>query len=430
MVMLAIAPAVERIQPAWEDAARLSGVGSFTSWRKLIWPLIRPTAARVAAVVFSLALVEPGAPLILGLRRTLAFQIVEAAGRADPFPRTAIWAAMAGLLALAGRVMLRGWGGAPILGFAADHAPAGNRTAAKRPGFWAPLIGTVALGGAAFVGWLPVLGLLRIVLDRPSRPSGSEGSAARSWTPLIGRLFDPPMLQLAVNSLVLGLEVAAVIVLLAWLIMPGLRAVSSRSLGSRLVRPIAMMPPLLQGVGILTLPWLIGLAASSLHASQRLRGLAARLSDLAIELSADRNPWIILVVAVSLTVGLSFLRNWQWSAESEVRDRRSCPDAALLVGVSAARARAVASWRPGRWIGRFLLVACFAATGLTPALLFTPWMDGRTISPGILILADSTDNARTQAAILGLIVLAANVAVLIVAWIAAAWPGTFDADRM
>ena len=73
------------------------------------------------------------------------------------------------------------------------------------------------------------------------------------------------MLQLAVNSLLLGLEVAAGIVILAWLILPGLASRSSRSLGSRFVRPIAMMPPLLQGVGILTLPWLVGLAASSLR---------------------------------------------------------------------------------------------------------------------------------------------------------------------
>ena len=75
-------------------------------------------------------------------------------------------------------------------------------------------------------------------------------------------------------------------------------------------------------------------------------------------------------------------------------------------------------------------MACFAATGLTPALLFTPWMDGRTITPGILSLADATDDARIQAAMLGLIVLAANLAALIVAWITAAWPRTFDADRM
>ncbi len=431
MVMLTIAPAVERIQPAWEEAARLSGSGSFQSWRKLIWPLIRPTAARVSAVVFSLALVEPGAPLILGLRRTLAFQIVEAAGKADPFPRTAIWAAMAGLLALVGRVMLRGWGGAPVPGFTADEtADGGDRTRANQPGLFVPLIGTLALGGALLVGWLPVLGLFRIVFDLPSRSLGSEGSAAPSWTPILRKLLDPPIPQLAVNTLILGLEVAAGIVLLAWLILPGLRAGSSRSLGSRIVRPIAMMPPLLQGVGILTLPWLIGLAASSLRSSPRTRGLAARLGETAIELSPDRNPWIILVVAVTLTVGLRFLRSWQWTAESEAHDRRSCFDAALLTGVSAARARALTSWRPVRWIGRFWLVACFAATGLTPALLFTPWMDGRTISPGILSLADAPGDARLQAAMLGLIVLAANVAALVVAWITAAWPSRFDADRI
>ena len=81
LVMLATASAVERLEPAWEDAARLAGAGSIPIWRNLIWPMIRPTVARAAALVFPLALLEPGAPLILGLRRTLAFQIVEAAGR-------------------------------------------------------------------------------------------------------------------------------------------------------------------------------------------------------------------------------------------------------------------------------------------------------------------------------------------------------------
>ena len=42
IVMVSISPAVERIDPAWEDASRLAGAGGFRTWRCLIWPLIRP----------------------------------------------------------------------------------------------------------------------------------------------------------------------------------------------------------------------------------------------------------------------------------------------------------------------------------------------------------------------------------------------------
>jgi len=97
LVVIATVSAVERLETSWEDAARLAGAGPFRAWRDVQWPLVRPSVARVTALVFSLALVEPGAPLILGLRRTIAYQIVDSATRPDPFPRIAIWAVIAGL---------------------------------------------------------------------------------------------------------------------------------------------------------------------------------------------------------------------------------------------------------------------------------------------------------------------------------------------
>jgi ABC-type Fe3+ transport system permease subunit len=429
MVMLSTAAAVERIEPAWEDASRLAGAGRFRTWRSLIWPLIRPAAARAVALIFPLALVEPGAPLILDLRRTLAFQIVEAARRPDPFPRIAVWAVMAGLMALAGRLLLLGWGGPPILGRSAIGRSADrDRPLARRSGMPMVISGTLALATAAVVGWLPVLGLFRLVLYRRPNPVASDDGAARSFAELIRPVFEPPMPLLAANSLFLGLEVAMGIVILARLVRPVPRARSSRAIASSLVRPLALMPPLLQGVGILALPWLAGLVSSSLRTIHRFEGLADRLADLARELNLERNPWILLVSVVGLTVGLRFLQSGQWTAESESDELRSGRDAALLAGVSPVRARAVASWRPARWIGRFVLATCFAATCLTPALLFTPWMDGRTIAPGIVILADGPDDARLQAAALALTALAANITALVAARLTSAWPRDGETD--
>ena len=54
------------------------------------WPIVRPAAARAAGIIFLLAIVEPGAPLVLGLRRTLAFQIVDAR-RVRAHFRAAVW---------------------------------------------------------------------------------------------------------------------------------------------------------------------------------------------------------------------------------------------------------------------------------------------------------------------------------------------------
>ncbi len=162
LVTLATAAALERVEPAWRDAARLAGAGAIRTWRTVTWPLIRPAAARAAAIVFPLALVEPGAPLILGLRRTLAFQIVETAARPDPFPRIAVWAAMAAVFSSAGRWLLRRWGGPPLLD-RADEVAARVRAPAPRASMPLSIACIVALAGSLAFAWLPVVGLGRLL---------------------------------------------------------------------------------------------------------------------------------------------------------------------------------------------------------------------------------------------------------------------------
>jgi ABC-type Fe3+ transport system permease subunit len=428
LVMLATATAVDRLEPAWEDAARLAGASAPPIWRGLIWPLIRPTSARAAALVFPLALLEPGAPLILGLRRTLAFQIVEAARRTDPFPRLAVWALLAGSLALVGRALIRRWGGASVL-HRSPPGPAlvGERRPPRRAGALRALICTMALGATAVLGWLPILGLVLLVVETQSIPATPLlRSAGRSWQ-LSERLVDPPVPQLVSSSLSLGFLVASGTLILAWLVRPRPHVFPSGRFGSSLIRVIAWMPPLLQGVGILALPWLVGLASSSLRPIPGCERLAA---GLAVELGVDRNPWSLLVLAVGLSVGVRLLQSWRKTAESDASMIRSGCDAALLAGASPARAPMVAAWRPGRWVGRFLLAAGFAATCLTPALLFTPWIDGRSLAPGILILAEGPKDARGQAAVLGLLVVAVNTFALIAARLTSASPGDGELDRL
>jgi hypothetical protein len=289
---------------------------------------------------------------------------------------------------------------------------------------------TLALGVTAALGWLPVLGLFFLVLDNGSTSATVPETQIRSLSRLSGGLVDPPVAGLISHSLSLGLLVATGTLILAWLVRPRMHDRSSRAFLSRFVRAVALMPPLLQGVGILALPSLAGLTASSVRPIPHCARLATGLEWLSRELDPDRNPWGLLVCAVGLTVGIRLVQSWRRVAESEAAAVRSGRDAAILGGTSPARASMVATWRPGRWLGRFLLAAGFAATCLTPALFFTPWSDGRTISPGILILADGPIDARRQAALLGMLVVAVNSTALIAARLTSSSPGDGELDRL
>ena len=129
--------------------------------KDLIWPIVRPAAARAAGLVFLLALVEPGVPLILGLRRTLAFQIVSAAGQPAPFPRMAVWALMAGIARALGLARVPLEGRLPILAEPAEGMPAsGSGRQPRRVSGLSVTLAAVPLGSWAIVAWLPIFGLV------------------------------------------------------------------------------------------------------------------------------------------------------------------------------------------------------------------------------------------------------------------------------
>jgi ABC-type Fe3+ transport system permease subunit len=427
IVMYVTAGSVQQLQPAWSDAARLAGLSPFRAWRSLMWPLVRPAAAKAAALVFPLALVDPGAPLVLGLRRTIAFQIAETAMRPAPFPRLAVWAAIAGLIALAGRLLVGWWGGPPILDpDEIKRPPWRDPVIPRRAGAIAALGGTILLMVWAAVGWLPAVGLFRLVSVGWSEagPSPSAVAVLSRW------LADPPIPQVVANSLILGLEAAVLIAACAWLARPAHRVGHRSTSWPHLARFVAVFPPLIQGVGILAIPWLLSLAAQTLRGLHGSDRMAALLGNLAVQLGPDWDPWILLVCAVSLTGFSRFLLVWDPPSERGKAHRSPCFDAAILAGASRTRARAIATrHQRGRAFGQLLLTVVFAATNLTPALLFTPFSDGRTTAPEILALAVGSDDARSVAAALAIGVLATQVAALAIAGITSAWPGDWEPDR-
>jgi ABC-type Fe3+ transport system permease subunit len=412
-VTLATAAAIERLEPAWSDAARMAGDVPSRAWWNLSWPLVRPAAARALAIAFPLALVEPGAPLILGLRRTLAFQIVEAATHRDSFPRVAVWAALAGLIGLGGWIVIRWWGGHPVLddddGLEAPAARPALPAAQRAPALQA-LACTLVLACWAILGWLPLVGLLRLALAT----GWEEVGLLRALPELSERIVDPPARQFAINSLLLGLEVAAIVVVLGWLVQRDPRRRPREPAGALPARSIFFVPPLVQGVGILSIPWLIELGVNRLSGLPGWDRISVSLHDLSAVLAPDRNSWIILVCSVVIIVGVPMLNCWRRSSELDDLGRRSQFEGALLAGASRARARILATpWRWRRWLGRFLLVWGLGATNLAPALLLTPWADGRTIAPGVLVLADAPDDARPQAAALALCAVGINITALV-----------------
>lgn len=422
LVAIATAAVHDRIEPSWRDAARLAGAGRFRTWRSVTWPSIRPAAARAAAIIFPLALLEPGAPLVLGLRRTLAYQIVEAAGRPEPFPGIAIWTAMAAVFSMAGRWLLRWWGGPLRVEWKTEppgvtRSPRPTPRAAIPPAVLSGMLLVVALA----LGWLPVLGL-------PQTFAGSAASPTWSVGELLRRATAPPVPQIVMNSLTLGLEVGVGVLSLAWMLRPDPGTRLAPTLASRLVGRFALMPPMVQGVGLLATVSLGSHVLGSLKGLSGPPGPLARIGELAPELAVGRNPWPILSLAVGLSVASRLLTGWRRAAESRPEEARSGLEAALLAGSTFGRARSAAARWPGRTIGGLLLAVSLSAVNLTPALFFTPWADGRTAAPAILILADGQDDARVQAGALALFLIAGHLAGLCAARLAPAPPPEWDGD--
>jgi iron(III) transport system permease protein len=401
LVALAVGRALGRFDPAWEDAARIAGAGPRRIWRQLVWPNVRPAAARAAGVVFTLTLIEPGAPLVLGLRRTLSFQIVEAALGPEAAPRAAVLAVIAAVIALAARGIGRWWGrgGAknPELG---ESIPGRPRAAS-----WFGAACALALFGLGVVlAWIPLLSLLTIA------PPGSRG---RTFGSGVRRLVavDPEMQRVLVNSLALGGAVVAIDLALAWT----LASWASRRRGWLLSLAAwpELLPPLALGVGAVMLPELLEMVADWARAGSAGEAVVRGARLLAGGLDAYRTPGVALALAVA-AVRLPFLVRAVGHGRNQLHPGPI--DAALLLGATPRRARRTAT---GPWLGAapaaLGLTFALAATNLAPALLLAPTIEGRTLAPSILMLADAPGTALDQAATLAALAAGLNLTALALA---------------
>lgn len=404
LVAIAAARGFAAIEPAWEDAARLMGGGGWRAWWRIGRPVVRPAAAGAVATVFALTLLEPGAPLVLGVRRTLAVQALDAALRPDGLNRAASLGLGAVLLAAAARGVLTRRGGRG-LGIPPARATAGGpRRPPAGPAAAAGWLGLAAWLGLGAVPWLGVLALA---------VGGGPAAGTPAARPGLAEAFrssreagDGP--ALAAHSLAVGGVVAA----LGLLAAGGLARRGGGSEGgarARLARLPARMPPLAVAVGAAAVPGLLR-AAAEVAPHPALEAGARRLAGA---LDPLNTPGVLLAL-VLLALHLAGL-----VAATEALGERSRPalfESARTLGLS--RRRAWWSLAP-RLVGPGLLAAWSRVTALAglnvaAALVLTPTSAGRTLGPGLLDLAAVPGGTRPAAA-LALAATAVNLATLALA---------------
>jgi ABC-type Fe3+ transport system permease subunit len=380
LVALSVKAALGRVDPGWADAGRALGASRWRAWRQLVWPIVRPQMARTLAAVFAATLLEPGAPLVLGLRRTIPYALVEAT-LGDVAPNRAAALALLGLtLALFGRILIRGWGG-PVVGV----NPGDRDDRPAQASLVRAIVSALGLAGWIVFALAPMAGLLRIGLVAAD-PSSERGWVVALAT-VVYALLDPDTARLWRNSLLLGL---ASIALAAGLVMllrrrpaGGSRPIAPRP--SLLILAIEQVPPLVLGVAMALVPGLLALVGDRLGASG-LRLLGAWLDPL-------RWPGLLLIAATAAARLPTLARA---ADRAELRARPSLSDAAQALGASHRRAVKLGGGRgPGR--GVIFLSFTLAASSIAPALVLAPTLRTRPLGPAVVTLADDAPRAATLA---------------------------------
>jgi iron(III) transport system permease protein len=400
LVAMAACSAFAKVEPSWEDAARLAGASRGRAWRGLIWPTVRPDVARMMGLVFTLVLVEPGAPIVIGLRQTLAFQIVQAALDPDQIGRACVLALSASILAALGRMILRRRGGRHTVRWGSSLVP---EIRMETPSLGRRMALTVSLGAAVAAAWLPVAGLLKSALQTGTGSFRLTAGAFDSlWT-------DTLLLRTLTHSAVAGGLVLAIVLVLSR-VMASLA--TSRLAGIvRIASWPRAVPPLALGVGALAMPKVLAMIADG------LAGILGQGSPIVVSthalveaLDPDRTPWVLFLIAVPAVCCSVPAR----SAVEQVQGLRPVlVDAAVCLGTTPRRARRAFM---GRWLGvstgSAFLIFVLAATNLTPALVLCPTADVRTLGPTVLVLAGASDRSIAQASALALVAIGASLVAL------------------
>lgn len=346
--------ALARIGAETIQVASLSGSPRRWIWRTMIWPLVRPTVARASASVFALLLIEPGGPIVLGIRRTIGVQIVQSSwmtSRSD-LPRAAVLAGLALLITgLVRTLLLRRAGPDAMDGLRPpDDSRAGPITP---PGRGRSALAIVALFGWLLIGLSPLLAIVFGAIR--STPLSDGSSIIQALAPALG------------SGLVLGVSASLLAMILAWPLS-----------AFRLLRSIALrfeaVPPLTIGVGLLVLvPLATGLGEEGSPA----------LGSLLAWLDPYRTPGILVTWGTAVA-----LLPWAISACSRARDvdALALQDESRMAGHPLAFSRTLLLTPIGlrRCLLPTLSLALLASSSLAPGLLLAPLDSFRPMGASIL----------------------------------------------
>ncbi|HMF35227.1 MAG TPA: hypothetical protein VKF17_01250, partial [Isosphaeraceae bacterium] len=413
LVVLTTRSAYGRLQPFGQDAARLAGARPPRVWWTLTWPALRPPVASAVYLVFMINLADPAAPLVLGLRRTLGFQMVATALGPDSFPRLAAIALIVLAITLAGRT-LAWWRGGSI--FDADIPPGDDRDAHKRQtqiAAWPrAAVSFLILACWSLLAWVPVGGLLRMGLTPATYPDNARRLSRLGVADLLLRLTTDPAPRLLAHSAVLGLGVLALLCLLAWRPSRGPVGGMARGWRSAVALLAVLVPPLVAGAGVLALGRTALLCSRFFVGS--LEWTRGGLWMERIALAFD--PFFLPGLLVFVGACLAFLpRRLASRLEPPGRYEASLRRADQIRIAGAGRGRAL--WHVWRWaraipLPAMVLWGTLVATAITPALVLAPTLESRPIGPGIVILIDQPDDSRVQAAALALAVIVLDLLAL------------------
>ena len=78
----------------------------------------------------------------------------------------------------------------------------------------------LALAGPVVLGWLPVVGLGRLLAAVGPAAGAAGGSPGLAIGGIVQRTLEPPVPEVLAHSLVLGIEVGVGVLILAWLLRP------------------------------------------------------------------------------------------------------------------------------------------------------------------------------------------------------------------
>ncbi len=393
MIMLATMRGLARIDPGWEAAGRLAGLSRWGAWRRLAWPMVRPQVMRTLSLLFTVILVEPGAPLILGLRRTLAFQIIEAVSAPEPSARAALLALTTLLYVLLAWTFLRWWGGESLAYPASVSQRPESAGVVRTVLFWG------CLAGATVLLWLPLYGLLGSAIRIWADPGSHDSRSA--LTALTDLTTDFRLRDIITRSVAVGSAVVAVTVFAA----KGLASAGagSRSGWSILANWSRGVPPIVVGVGALSVSPVLGLVSQLARRTRGIASLSDPLGWVSNALDVYRAPSVLVFLAVAAVHLPRLVQRAVWKE----RLKRDAPvSASRMLGLPGWRGPRVDAWPEWR-SGMFGIVWSFvlATTNLAPALILQPTGAGRTIAPKLLALADQPGHGLEHAVSLASCVL-------------------------